>query len=154
MCPSSNIDATDANFPSFVDCMNVDLAALEHALLAAPFHRWLGLSIREAGTEDIMIAMPWRDEMISNPALPAMHGGILASLIDLTGFYTVLAAGHLCTSTVDLHIDYHRAASRETLLARGRVLRIGRRLSVASVEVTGEKGKLLASGRGAYAMKD
>lgn len=132
----------------------MDRAALEHALLAAPFHRWLGLSIHQAGPEDITIAMPWRDEMISNPALPAMHGGILASLIDLTGFYTILAAGQVCTSTADLHVDYHRAASRETLLAKGQVVRIGRRLSIAGVEITAESGKLLASGRGAYTMKD
>lgn len=132
----------------------MDRAALELALLAAPFHRWLGLSIRQAGPEGITIAMPWRDEMISNPALPAMHGGILASLIDLTGFYTVLAADHVCTSTADLHVDYHRVASRETLLATGRVVRIGRFLSVAGVDITGESRKLLASGRGAYAMKD
>ncbi|MBX9896441.1 MAG: PaaI family thioesterase [Qipengyuania sp.] len=126
---------------------------LEQALHVAPFHQWLGVSLRESGPDGITIAMPWREEMISNPALPAMHGGVLAALIDLTGFYTVLAAGHVCTSTADIHVDYHRPASRESLTARGIIVRIGKRLSVAEVRVSGETGKLLASGRGAYAMK-
>lgn len=136
------------------DGMSMDMQALEQALLIAPFHRWLGLSIRECDAHGIVIAMPWRDEMTSNPALPAMHGGILASLIDLTGFYSLLAAGHACTSTADLQVDYHRAASREALLARGQIVRVGKRLSVAEVRITGEADRLLASGRGAYIMRD
>lgn len=126
---------------------------LEQALQVAPFHRWLGVTLRECGPDGIAIVMPWRKEMISNPALPAVHGGVLAALIDLTGFYTVLAAGHVCTSTADIHVDYHRPAGRETLIARGTIMRIGKRLSVAEVRVSGDTGKLLASGRGAYTMK-
>src|SRR3546814_4275448 len=80
----------------------------------------------KADAEHILIEMPWRDEMISNPTLPSMHGGILASLIDLTGFYTVLASGSMSKSTADLRVDYHRAASRQTLLAEGRLIKAGR----------------------------
>src|SRR3546814_9883259 len=93
-----------------------------------------------------------RDEMISNPTLPSMHGGILASLIDLTGFYTVLASGSMSKSTADLRVDYHRAASRQTLLAEGRLIKAGRSLSVADVRIHDEAGTLVASGRGAYNM--
>lgn len=95
----------------------MDIPTLERALLVAPFHRWLGLSVHDLDAEGIMIAMAFRDELISNPVLPAIHGGILASLVDLTGFYSLLAAGHVCTSTADLHVDFHRAARRENLLA-------------------------------------
>src|SRR3546814_11799047 len=87
----------------------------------------------KADAEHILIEMPWRDEMISNPTLPSMHGGILASLIDLTGFYTVLASGSMSKSTADLRVDYHRAASRQTLLAEGRLIKAGRSLTVADV---------------------
>lgn len=126
--------------------------ALEQALLVAPFHRWLGVSIAARNADGIAIEMPWREDMISNPALPAMHGGVVAALIDLTGFYTVLASGSVCTSTADLHVDYHRAASRERIVAHGKIVRIGKRLSVAEVRVEGAHG-LIASGRGAYTMK-
>src|SRR3546814_17959229 len=90
----------------------VTLEDLNRTLLVAPFHRWLNLRMVKADAEHILIEMPWRDEMISNPTLPSMHGGILASLIDLTGFYTVLASGSMSKSTADLRVAYHRAASQ------------------------------------------
>src|SRR3546814_12795156 len=77
-----------------------------------------------------------------------MPGGILASLIDLTGFYTVLASGSMSKSTADLRVDYHRAASRQTLLAEGRLIKAGRSLSVADVRIHDEAGTLVARGRG------
>src|SRR3546814_1820820 len=93
--------------------IRVTLEDLNRTLLVGPFHRWLNLRMVKADAEHILIEMPWRDEMISNPTLPSMHGGILASLIDLTGFYTVLASGSMSKSTADLRVDYHRAASRQ-----------------------------------------
>ena len=128
------------------------LEDLNRTLLVAPFHRWLNLRMVKADTEHILIEMPWRDERVPKPTLPAMHGGILAPLIDLTGFYTVLASGNMCKSTADLRVDYHRAASRQTLLAEGRLVKAGRSLSVADVRIHDEAGTLVASGRGAYNM--
>src|SRR3546814_9371951 len=61
------------------------LEELGELLLLAPFHRWLGLRIAEVGTDELVISMPWRDEIISNPTVGAAHGGILSALIDLTG---------------------------------------------------------------------
>jgi uncharacterized protein (TIGR00369 family) len=88
--------------------------------------------------------------MVSNPSVQATHGGILAALIDLTGLYSVLAAGGACTSTADLRIDYHRAATPGQLIAQGRIVKLGRRLSVADTRVLNSDGQLVASGRGAY----
>ena len=132
---------------------NIDLATLpglERALLIAPFHRWLGLRVTAVGPQGIEIAMPWREEQVSNPAVQATHGGILAALIDLTGLYTVLAAGGMATATADLRVDYHRAARLGALRARGRVVKLGKRLSVADTELLDAEGVLVASGRGAY----
>ena len=39
----------------------------------------------------IEITMPRREELVSNPMIGAAHGGALASLIDLTGLYTMQA---------------------------------------------------------------
>src|SRR3546814_18918119 len=90
--------------------------------------------------------------MISNPTLPSMHGGILASMIDLTGFYTVLASGSMSKSTADLRVDYHRAASRQTLLAEGRLIKAGRSLSAADVRIHDDAGTMVARGPGASKM--
>ncbi len=94
--------------------------------------------------------MPWRDELVSNPVRQTTHGGILASLVDLSGFYALLASGATVRATADLRVDYHRAATPGELRTRSRVVKAGRRLCVADTEVLDTSGVLLASGRGAY----
>lgn len=135
---------------SISDLDLTSVPSLERALLIAPFHRWLGLRVAAVGPHGIEITMPWREEVVSNPAVQATHGGVLASLIDLTGFYAVLAAGGLAAATADLRVDYHRAAKPGELRACGRVVKLGRRLSVADTELLDAEGGLVASGRGAY----
>lgn len=125
---------------------------LQQILDVSPFQRWLGLKLVRADAQGLEISMAWREELVSNPHTRWLHGGILASLVDLTGLYAILASGNVATATADLRVDYHRAATGGTLTARGRVLKLGRAISCAESFVTGADGKLLASGRGTYIM--
>jgi uncharacterized protein (TIGR00369 family) len=59
-------------------------------------------------------------------------------------------AGRSGERTADLRVDYHRPTISGPLTANGRVVKIGRRISVAETRVLGFDGKLLASGRRAY----
>lgn len=128
------------------------LRNMQLALEAAPFHRWLGLKVISAGEEAIRLEMPWRDEVVSNPRTQSAHGGILAALIDLTGFYALLAAGSAPIATADLRVDYHKPATPGPLTITGRIVRMGATLSVAEATITNADGDLLSSGRGAYQM--
>ncbi|PZQ58846.1 MAG: hypothetical protein DI570_17130 [Phenylobacterium zucineum] len=44
-----------------------DAAYLQAAVAAAPFHRWLSLKVVRIDADGIELAMPWREELISNP---------------------------------------------------------------------------------------
>ena len=126
------------------------LQELRDLLLLAPFHRWLGLSIAEVGANELVVSMPWRDEIISNPTVGAAHGGIVSALIDLTGLYTVIAMGGAARATADLHVDFHRPAKPGPLRAIGSPVKLGRQISVAATRILAADGTLVASGRGAY----
>ncbi len=128
----------------------IEREQLEEMLRIAPFHQWLGLEIQSYSADQLQLLMPWREEIVSNPMLGAAHGGVLASLIDLTGLYTLLAMGAKVKATADLRVDYHRPATSGPLTATGRIVKIGRQISVAETNITGPEGKLVASGRGAY----
>ncbi|MCR9077918.1 MAG: PaaI family thioesterase [Hyphomonadaceae bacterium] len=129
-----------------------DLAFVQQALEAAPFHRWLGLTVTESGADEIKLSMPWRDELVSNPKVKSAHGGVLAALIDLTGFYALIATGNMPLATADLRVDYHQLATPGPLTIVGKVVRLGSTLSVADASVLSSDGDLLSSGRGAYRM--
>lgn len=127
-----------------------DAQTLQRVLDVSPFQRWLGLRLEAAGPEGVEIVMPWREEIVSNPEPPTVHGGILATLIDLAGLYSLLAQGVVTTATADLRVDYHRPAAPGPIRAKGRVIRSGSRVSTAETALFAEDGTLLASGRGTY----
>jgi uncharacterized protein (TIGR00369 family) len=127
-----------------------DLAELRKMLHFAPFHRWLGLDVVDLTERELVLEMPWRDEIVSNPMIGSAHGGILSALIDLTGLYTINALGGTARATVDLRIDFHRPATQGSLRAIGSVVKLGKQLNVAETRIEDSAQRLLASGRGVY----
>ena len=124
---------------------------LTQYLRFAPFHKWLDLRVGKITKDGLEIIMPWRPEIVSNPdPTPVVHGGILASLIDLAGLYAVLAQGIKTNSTAYVHVDYHRPATSGPISARAKVLKIGRLISTTETFVYGPDGTLLASGKAGY----
>ena len=126
------------------------LQSLREMLLIGPFHRWLGLDIVALTADELILEMPWRDEIVSNPMIGSAHGGILSALIDLTGLYTINALGGSARATADMRVDFHRPATSGPLRAIGKVVKLGKQLSVAETRIEDVEGKLIASGRGAY----
>ena len=128
----------------------IGLEKLQERLIANKFNEWMGLSITKIDEESIEISLKWREEMISNPKARWTHGGILGALVDVTADFMIAAKLGAPAPTVDLRIDYHRAATPGDLKALGRIIRIGRTFSTAEAEVSDSEGKLIASGRGVY----
>jgi uncharacterized protein (TIGR00369 family) len=129
------------------------LKSFQEWLDISPFQRWLGLQVEQVESGRVTIGVGWRDEFVSNPQSLTMHGGILASLIDLGGLYSILAAGVTASATVDLRVDYHRPASGERIRSVSQVIKLGSKVSSAGTEIYGASGQLLASGRGVYLMR-
>ena len=123
---------------------------LQTRLVANHFNEWMGLKIVGLDEDKIEITMTWRDEMISNPKARVTHGGILGALVDVTADFMIAAKLGAPAPTVDMRIDYHRAAMPGDLKAVGRIIRIGGTFSTAEAEVFDGDGKLVASGRGLY----
>jgi uncharacterized protein (TIGR00369 family) len=123
---------------------------LQTRLVANHFNEWMGLKIVGLDEEKIEITMTWREEMISNPKARVTHGGILGALVDVTADFMIAAKLGAPAPTVDMRVDYHRAAMPGDLKAVGRIIRIGGTFSTAEAEVFDGDGKLVASGRGLY----
>lgn len=115
-----------------------------------PFHLWLGLELTKSDAEGVEIMLRWREELISNPDRGLVHGGILATLIDTAGDYAIAAKIGRAVPTIDLHVDYHKGATRGDLRAEGTVIRLGGTFSTAHGSIFNETGELLASGRAVY----
>jgi uncharacterized protein (TIGR00369 family) len=130
-----------------------DALTLEHVqalITRAPFHQWLGLTVLAVGDDSIEIKATWREEWVVSVERRYTHGGILAALIDLAADFALLKQTGRGVPTIDMRIDYHRAAMPGDLIARGKVIRSGSQFSTAEAQIFDLDGKLIASGRGTY----
>ncbi|MGO6964104.1 PaaI family thioesterase [Rhizobium johnstonii] len=123
---------------------------IEALLLKGPFHQWLGLKVISVGAGEIELLATWRPEWVVNVAGGYTHGGILATLIDLTADWALVSETGKGVPTVDLRVDYHRAAMQGDLKCVGKVIKSGKTLSVSEAQIFDGEGRLLASGRGVY----
>ena len=118
-----------------------------------PFNRFLGIRVGLLEKGHARLTLPYRDEFIGDPRRPALHGGVISTLVDMAGgaaAWSELNEGDRL-STVDLLVDYLLPASKDTLEADARVIRIGNRVAVVQVSVTQHgRREVIAQGRAVY----
>ena len=129
---------------------DLTLEQVQALITRAPFHQWLGLTVVAVGDDTIEIKAKWREEWVVNPERRYTHGGILAALIDLAADFAMIKKTGRGVPTIDMRVDYHRAAMPGDLTARGKVVRFGGQFSTAEAEIIDADGKLFATGRGTY----
>ena len=117
----------------------------------SPYQRWLGLELIRSGDGEVEIRLPFREEFLRSDDADWYHGGIVGALIDIAGDYALVSRIGVGVPTIDLRVDWLRPARSGALVAIGRVVKIGRTVSVADAEVRDETGTLVAVGRGLYA---
>jgi uncharacterized protein (TIGR00369 family) len=71
-------------------------------------------------------------------------------LVDLAADWALVSKTGRGVPTIDLRVDYHRAAFPGDLRVKGKVIRFGAQVATAEAHVYDADGKLVASGRGAY----
>lgn len=118
-----------------------------------PFNRFLGIRVGSIEKGRVRLLLPCRDEFIGDPRRPALHGGVISTLVDMAGgaaVWTELEEGDRL-STVDLLVDYLLPATTDMLEAEGHVVRIGNRVAVVQVKVTQQgHNEVVAQGRAVY----
>jgi uncharacterized protein (TIGR00369 family) len=110
-----------------------EAVAITGALLDAwSYARFLGVRL-EAGEAGPLAVLPFDPKLIGNPILPALHGGVVASFLELAALAKLDAAGRRAR-TIDITVDYLRPARPVTFYAEARILKLGRRVANLAVE--------------------
>jgi uncharacterized protein (TIGR00369 family) len=114
---------------------------------AARLGRHLGMQLGFDG-DHAVVRLPYRPHL--DHALGGIHGGVFATLIDTTAWFT--AALHYPTwiATIEFQTRLLEPVEGEDLVATGRLLRAGKRLAAASAEVRTVSGALVAAGSGSF----
>jgi acyl-coenzyme A thioesterase PaaI-like protein len=142
--------------------------ALLRALVdRVPYIGFLGIQFDRRGDE-LTAVLPFRDDLIGNPALPALHGGATAGFLEVAAMIElawstlwdgVEAEGALpegplkLPKTIDFTVDYLRPGLPRDAYARARVNRSGRRYASVHVEAWQDnRARLFAQGTGHFLM--
>jgi len=130
-----------------------------------PFNQFLDIEIDELSLERVTMHLPMKPELIGNYVQGILHGGVIATLLDVTGGAMALIGAmdrhqHLSThermsklaklGTIDLRVDYLRPGRGQRFTACASLLRSGNKVAVVRSELFNEEGLLVAVGTGTY----
>ena len=129
------------------------LQGLQSELGRCPFHDLLQLEALRADTELTAVRLPFRPELGLARDRQAFHGGVVASLVDVTAHAAVALSTGAVAPTIDLRIDYLQLAQGPYIIAEATILRAGGSVARADVQVKSEEGVLVACGRGTFSTR-
>ncbi|MGE0087211.1 MAG: thioesterase family protein [Desulfococcaceae bacterium] len=130
-----------------------------------PFDRLLGIKIDSLSENEVCVRIDMRDELIGNFVKGILHGGVISSVLDLTGGLIASVAvlqqmkgasaeemgkRMAAIGTIDLRVDYLRAGQGKFFTATGHILRAGKRVAVIRTELHNDQKLLIAAGTGTY----
>jgi uncharacterized protein (TIGR00369 family) len=130
------------------DAMTIE--KLQQIISRGPFNQWLNFTILKIDAAGIELKAAWREEWVVNPDRRYTHGGILAAIVDVAADYAIAAQLGRPVPTIDIRVDYHKAAMPGDLTAKAKIVRSGSQYSTAEAYVYDQEGALVASGRGTY----
>jgi acyl-coenzyme A thioesterase PaaI-like protein len=142
-------------------------ALLRTLVGGVPYISFLGIRFDRHGDE-LTAVLPFRDDLIGNPVLPALHGGATAGFLEVAAMIELawstlwdgveadgaLPEGPLrLPKTIDFTVDYLRPGLPRDAYARARVNRSGRRYASVHVEAWQDnRARLFAQGTGHFLM--
>ncbi|MCI2395189.1 PaaI family thioesterase [Aliiroseovarius sediminis] len=137
-----------------------------------PYLQFLGITVERHGDE-LTAVLPFSEQLIGNPLLPAIHGGVTAAFLETAAVIELswvslwedMETGKLdpgtlgpdnlpyLPKTIDFSIDYLRSGLPRDAYARARIVRQGRRYASVHVEAwQDQRNKLYAQATGHFLM--
>ncbi len=147
-------------------------AALARLVGNIPYVQHLGVTFERRGDE-LTATLPFKDTLIGNPFLPALHGGAIGAFLEITAqieltwaaVWQMMESGAegaaaieqgafpAIPKTIDLTVDYLRSGLPRDAYARARVNRSGRRYASVHVEAWQDnRSRMFAQATGHFLM--
>lgn len=130
-----------------------------------PFNRHIGLKIDRLTPDETIIRLEMNSNLVGNYSKNVLHGGVLSSLIDVTGglmaSVEVLKKLEGATpdeiakklggmATIDMRVDFLRPGRGEYFLAKGKLIRCGASIALVQTDVFSDSDSLIATGIANY----
>jgi len=124
---------------------------------AIPHSKALGMRLTDMGDGTAVIEMPYDPKLVGDPETGVIHGGAVSALMDTCcGAAVMLHPGNMgSTATIDLRIDYMRAATPgQRIRARAECYHVTRTVAfVRATAVDEDDENPVAAATGAFTVE-
>src|SRR3990170_3440632 len=130
------------------------LAFVREFAATSPYYQAMGMSIMAIDEGRVMLRIEVQPSQLNADGI--VHGGVLPAIADgaMGNALRTLYGSAAQVLTAELHLHYLRPVSGGSLLAEGRVVQSGRRLSFAEVEMCEQAtSKAVARGSGVFVIE-
>ena len=134
-------------------------------LFSIPFNNLLGMQVTKFTEHTITTEFAMQPNLIGNPIQKILHGGVIATILDMTGGLLVMAKvyaknptlskAELLTkigkvSTIDLHINYLQPGRGTIFTSTASLLHGGYKISTTNIIMTNQDETKIAVATGTY----
>ena len=111
------------------------IAEIKRQLDNVPYAKVLGVGAQMIG-EDLQLVLPFIQDNIGNPMLPALHGGVIGGFMEIAAItqLSVSSGSLVLAKPIGINVDYLRRGKPVDTYARAIITKHGSR--VANVRVT------------------
>ncbi len=133
--------------------------------IKVPFNKFIGLKIDSIDVNKLDVRIDMKEELVGNYTRNILHGGVISTVIDLTGGLIVQASilkqikdnslreivqRFAKLSTINLSVDYLLPGVGDYFICTGSIVRLGHTISVTRTEFYNNKKDLIAIGTANY----
>jgi acyl-coenzyme A thioesterase PaaI-like protein len=122
------------------------------ALELIPYARFLGVLLEETA-DGPTCRLPFRDDLVGNAALPALHGGVVGAFLELTALIGLIEQtdSDRVPRPINFSVDFLRSVGPRETRARAEIVKHGRRIAnVRVVAWQDDPAKPVAAGVGNF----
>lgn len=116
----------------------------------APICRTFGMSLDYDEHGNARIELPHNPRI--DHGMGGIHGGVIATLLDNAGWFTVATRFDHWIATLEFHVRLLDHAEKCDLVASGSIVRLGKTISTAEMKVCRKDGKAIAVGSGSFVL--
>lgn len=136
-------------------CNNFTKEDIQHQICQSKYHQMFKPEVLFVDNKNMSLAVrvSMCDAFERQPNTGQWHGGVLASLVDIAGCYALMLVVNGPMLTLNFSTDFLRLAVSKHLKATANVRRSGRTIGFVDVDITDDKGELVATGRACYTIR-
>ncbi len=116
---------------------------------AAPIVATFGMRLEYNSEQEAVWRLPFNKNLTNGLIV---HGGAIATLLDNAGWFTIAQYFQFWIATVEFQTRLVDFVKDEELVATGHIVRVGKKISTATMEVISGDGRKIAIGSGTYSV--